>query len=641
MPTDPHHTPIITQPSSSQPQRKKKSRRSKRKDTEVPQPSDPTNVAYEVVNEEPTSLGDQEDAYKQERKIHDIDADEDITLENVHDAEMFDVNDLHGDEVFVEKEVLVKEVSAVGKVNTASIATIVSAATITLSESITTTTTIPSKDKGKGIMVEEPLQMKKKDQISFDEQEAIRLQAEFDEEAMIKTDYEKAQRLQAKEEEELTVDEKATLFQQLLEKRRKYFTAKRAEEKRNRPPTRSQQRSIMCTYLKNMAGWKPKDLKSKTELVECTEMEESSKRAEGSKKMKELMKIVPDEVEVAVDAIPLATKPPSIMLRSFDKEDLETLWKLVKAKQRRCSVEEFTRKQSIGLEAICFLWSTLCEVSKIKRLLDDLRVTAAQVCVTTAKQKAIHKWIYSTKEVIDNGCSRHMTGNMSYLTDFEEIDGGYVAFGGNPKEGESQTKIETVTWQKDYILLPLWTADPPFSQSSKSSPEKKVTKEARKEGGDSSKDSESNDQEKEDNVNSTNTVNAASTNEVNAVGAKTSIELPDDLNMHELEDIIYSDDDADVGAEADMNNLDAFMPVSPILTTRIHKDHLVKQIIGDLNLAPQTRRMTKNLEEHVGCQSDFLYGKIEEEVYVCQPPGFEDPNFTDRVYTVENALYGL
>ncbi|GKB65617.1 putative ribonuclease H-like domain-containing protein [Tanacetum coccineum] len=40
------------------------------------------------------------------------------------------------------------------------------------------------------------------------------------------------------------------------------------------------------------------------------------------------------------------------------------------------------------------------------------------------------------KEVIDSGCSRHMTGNMSYLTDFEEIDGGYVAFGGNPKGGK-------------------------------------------------------------------------------------------------------------------------------------------------------------------------------------------------------------
>ncbi|GJU77794.1 hypothetical protein Tco_1274864 [Tanacetum coccineum] len=146
------------------------------------------------------------------------------------------------------------------------------------------------------------------------------------------------------------------------------------------------------------------------------------------------------------------------------------------------------------------------------------------------------------------------------------------------------------------------------SEISKSSPdagfkpsrddEKKVTREPGKEGGDSSKDSECSDQEKEDNVNSTNNVNAASTNEVNVVGRKSSIKLPDDPNMPELEDIVYSDDDEDVGAEADMNNLDAFMPVSPILTTRVHKDHRVEQIIGDLNSAPITRRRIKNLEEH-------------------------------------------
>ncbi|GKB14417.1 uncharacterized mitochondrial protein-like protein [Tanacetum coccineum] len=123
-------------------------------------------------------------------------------------------------------------------------------------------------------------------------------------------------------------------------------------------------------------------------------------------------------------------------------------------------------------------------------------------------------------------------------------------------------------------------------------------------------------QEKDDNINSTNNINTASdgnnTNnvnvvsstvnaagiEVNAVDPKTSIELPNDPNMPELEDIVYSDDDEDVGAEADMNNLDAFMPVSPIPTTRIHKDHPVEQIIGDLNSTPQTRRMTKNLKEH-------------------------------------------
>ncbi|GJU84565.1 putative ribonuclease H-like domain-containing protein [Tanacetum coccineum] len=40
-------------------------------------------------------------------------------------------------------------------------------------------------------------------------------------------------------------------------------------------------------------------------------------------------------------------------------------------------------------------------------------------------------------------------------------------------------------------------------------------------------------------------------------------------------------------------------------------------------------------------KSAFLYGKIEEEVYVCQPLGFEDPDFPDRVYKIEKALYGL
>ncbi|GJV84006.1 putative ribonuclease H-like domain-containing protein [Tanacetum coccineum] len=245
-------------------------------------------------------------------------------------------------------------------------------------------------------------------------------------------------------------------------------------------------------------------------------------------------------------------------------------------------------------------------------------------------------------------------------------------------------------------------ADPPFSQSLKSSPDVGF-----KPSGDDEK-------KKEDNVNNTNTINVASTNEVNVVGAKTSIELPDDRNMPELEYIVYSDDDEDVGVEADINNLDAFMFVSPILTTRIHKDHPVEKIIRNLNSAPQTRRMIKNLEEHglfssvqqrtnhkdfqnclfacflsqeepkklpngkrvIGTkwvfrkkkdergiviknkarlvaqgytqeegidydESAFLYGKIEEEVYVCQPLGFEDPYFPNRVYKVEKTLYGL
>nr|GEU86036.1 hypothetical protein [Tanacetum cinerariifolium] len=68
------------------------------------------------------------------------------------------------------------------------------------------------------------------------------------------SDYQLAQRLQAEEQEQLTDAEKAKLFMKLLEKKRKFFAAKRAEEKRNKPPTKAQQRSLMCTYLKNING---------------------------------------------------------------------------------------------------------------------------------------------------------------------------------------------------------------------------------------------------------------------------------------------------------------------------------------------------------------------------------------------------
>ncbi|GJR67291.1 hypothetical protein Tco_0013356 [Tanacetum coccineum] len=85
--------------------------------------------------------------------------------------------------------------------------------------------------------------------------------------------------------------------------------------------------------------------------------------------------------------------------------------------------------------------------------------------------------------------------------------------------------------------------------------EMKGTEVPGKEGCDPNKEGECNDQEKEDNVNSTNTVNAASTNEVNAIGGKLSIELLVDPDMPELEDYSIFEDDEDVGAEADINNL--------------------------------------------------------------------------------------
>ncbi|GKC72592.1 hypothetical protein Tco_1118475 [Tanacetum coccineum] len=122
-------------------------------------------------------------------------------------------------------------------------------------------------------------------------------------------------------------------------------------------------------------------------------------------------------------------------------------------------------------------------------------------------------------------------------------------------------------------------------QSSHNDGSKPLSDDGKKVDEDPRKDSKCNNQEKEDNVNNTNNVNAAGTNKVNAVGGKISIELPFDPNMHAFKDYSifdFSRDDEDDGAEADMNNLNTTIQVSPIPTTRIHKDHPLDQVIRDL-----------------------------------------------------------
>ncbi|GJS55515.1 hypothetical protein Tco_0628877 [Tanacetum coccineum] len=220
MPTDPHRTPIITQPSSSQPQRKQISRRRpKEKDTRIPQssvPSDPTNIADEAVTEEPTreitslkkrvkrldkkegsrthklkrlykigrsarvvssneaSLGDYDDASKQGRKIDDIDADADITLvdesQGRHDDDlMFDIGVLNDEEVFTGQDMAEKEVSAADPVTIAG--EVVTTANVEISTASPTAATITNveltlaqilaelksaRPKTKGVVMQDP-----------------------------------------------------------------------------------------------------------------------------------------------------------------------------------------------------------------------------------------------------------------------------------------------------------------------------------------------------------------------------------------------------------------------------------------------------------------------------------------------------
>ncbi|GJR54328.1 hypothetical protein Tco_1404849 [Tanacetum coccineum] len=391
--TDSHSTPIVTQPSSSKPQ-KKKSRRKQRKD------SGPTEHILDVgTNEEPistlscdppqsaktaqakeivslkkrvkqlekrrklrtsglkrlrkvgsasrvessydVSLYAQEDASKQGRKIADLDADAEVTLidktQERYDEEMlFDVqDDLQGKEVVAEKEVAEKEVSVADPVTTAGEVVTTASTTTTIDEltlaqtlieikeakpkvvttAATTITTVvasirskakgivfhdqeeqasvftpivsssqlsQAKDKGKGKMIEPEKPLKKKDQIALDEELALRLQAEE----------------QAELEKERVAQEEASRAATIEELDSIQAMIDVDELKKNNSPLKNSQ--------------------------------ESEKDDQEEEEMKRHVEIVKDD-EVAIDVIPLATKPLVNVEYKIDKDGRMGYFKLIRA----------------------------------------------------------------------------------------------------------------------------------------------------------------------------------------------------------------------------------------------------------------------------------------------------------------------
>nr|GEV86810.1 hypothetical protein [Tanacetum cinerariifolium] len=484
VPTETHHTPIVTQPSSSQPQKKQKSRRKQTKEAKLPhiepqtEESVPTHsndplssekaksaqvkeivdlkkrvkklerkkklrtsclkrlykvgLSARIISSDEEGLGDQEDVSKHGR-IAKIDADEDLSLINetthdqrrMNDQDLFGVNDLDGDEVIVDvtngvnveqdATVVEKEVSTATDevVTTTKDVEVTSAATTpqiskddvilvqTLieikaakprargvivqepSEFRTTSSSQPSqllhaKDKGKRIIVEPEKPLKNKDQITLDEEVPRKL------EAQMKDEIEKEERI-AKEKDEaniareqLSIEERSKLLAELIESGRKYFSTKRAKEIRNKPPTKARQKSLMCTYMKNMEGYKQKDFKGKSfnvinkmfdkvykrvntfvdmniEILEeslkktqAEVTEGSSKRArdeieqESAKRqridkeddiaeLKRCLEIVPKDDDVTIEATPLSFKSPVIVDYKIYKEGKKSYFRIIRA----------------------------------------------------------------------------------------------------------------------------------------------------------------------------------------------------------------------------------------------------------------------------------------------------------------------
>nr|GEV48912.1 ribonuclease H-like domain-containing protein [Tanacetum cinerariifolium] len=145
-------------------------------------------------------------------------------------------------------------------------------------------------------------------------------------------------------------------------------------------------------------------------------------------------------------------------------------------------------------------------------------------------------------------------------------------------------------------------------------------------------------------LNSTNTFSAAgpSNTVVSLTYGQTfdidACQLPDELDTPGLEDIIYFDDEDVVGAEADFNNLESSIPEEGIDCEEVFAPVArIEAIRLFLAYASFMGFMVYQMD----VKSAFLYGTIKEEVYVCQPPGFEDPVHPDKVYKVVKSLYGL
>ncbi|GJS58514.1 putative ribonuclease H-like domain-containing protein [Tanacetum coccineum] len=421
IPTDSQQTPITTQPSSSRPQ-KKQSRRKQRKETEVPQDEIHHDDSVPIPSNDPLLSGEDRMQLTELMILIKI---VDETQERLDDAKIFDTDDLHGDEVIVDMAVVTTANEGVAAAKIDEI-TPTSAPTIVINELtlaqtlieikaakpkavtiVATTTTIRPEARGvvvqeprqgKAIMIEPEVPLKRKDQVVLDEEMArnleAQLQAEHIEEekmerkkeeeanialieswentqAIMEADRLLAERLQTREQEELTDKEKAKLFMEFMEKRRKHFAVLRVQEKRNRPPTKVQKRNQMSIYLKHMGGYKHNQLKGRSydEIQKLfdkemkrvnsfvamnSEAQENRDKLESDKSKKQktneneevevdneaelkMHMVIVKYDDIAIDAIPLATKPPMI---GIDREDLETLWKLVKTKHGNTRPED-------------------------------------------------------------------------------------------------------------------------------------------------------------------------------------------------------------------------------------------------------------------------------------------------------------
>ncbi|GJT51827.1 hypothetical protein Tco_0977984 [Tanacetum coccineum] len=195
--------------------------------------------------------------------------------------------------------------------------------------------------------------------------------------AMMEADFKLAQKLQTKEQAEITIEERSRLFVELMNKRKKHFAMLRAEKKKRKPPTKAQKRNLMSTYLKSMVKSKKETKESSKGIEDELKSDKSKKEESGEEKAKgsrkkilgkkragkeqqqesskrqrmeddkeideheevevddeaELKKhfVIVKDNDIAINAIPLTTKPPVIVEYELLKEGIMAHYQLIRA----------------------------------------------------------------------------------------------------------------------------------------------------------------------------------------------------------------------------------------------------------------------------------------------------------------------
>nr|GEU41737.1 copia protein [Tanacetum cinerariifolium] len=456
------------------------------------------------------------------------------------------------------------------------------------------------KDKGRGILIEDLKPMKKKDQVEMDAVYAKKLQEELNKE------HEKAYK---------NIDWNAA-FDHVQSKETQYI--KRYHGFKKKPQSESKARKNMISYLKNTKGYKMEFFKGKIEEMEKEDEEiiksinetptqkaakrrKLSEEAQEADDLKKRLEIVQDEDDdVFVEAIPLAQKFPVVdyqvvvidnkpkykiiraddthqfyisfttLLKNFDREDLETLWRIVKD---RFSIKKPTnfldehllltlktmfgeldehdpiwrnQKSVHGLELVK-RWKLLTSYGVHMIILSTVQLFLLVERRTPACTNAFEDHTYESFSPFKNEFSLPHVPIMTPIND--------TGIFGNAYDDEAiEEEVDMNNVVSSYIIL-----DAPLTKFHKDHPK----------------------------------------DQIGCLG-------------HTQEEGIDYDE--------------VFAPVARIEATRLilayasFKDFVVYKM---------------------DVKSDFLYRKIEEEVYVYQPPGFEDPYFPDKVYKVKKALYGL